>query len=52
MHQKELNQLTNKVLINGLRVKRQSEATLPVDAKLTDKEITILMLICDEISTK
>ena len=45
MHQKELNQLTNKALIYELLVKRQTEATLTVDAKLTDKEITILRLI-------
>jgi hypothetical protein len=46
------NQLTNKALIDGLRLKRQAEANLPVDAKLTDKEITVLRLICEEKSTK
>ena len=46
------NQLTNKALIDGLRVKRQAEASLPVDAKLSDKEITILRMICEEKSTK
>jgi DNA-binding NarL/FixJ family response regulator len=46
------NQLTNKALIDGLRTKRQAEANLPVDAKLTDKEISILRMICEEKSTK
>ncbi len=46
------NQLTNKALIDGLRVKRQAEAAMPVDAKLTDKEISILRMICEERSTK
>jgi DNA-binding NarL/FixJ family response regulator len=54
VHEEEyyFNQLTNKALIDGLRVKRQAEASLPVDAKLTDKEITILRMICEEKSTK
>jgi DNA-binding NarL/FixJ family response regulator len=46
------NALTNRALIDGLRSKRQVEATLPVDTKLTDKEITILKLMCEEKSTK
>jgi DNA-binding NarL/FixJ family response regulator len=46
------NQLTNKALIDGLRVKRQAEANLPIDAKLSDKEISILRMICEEKSTK
>ena len=46
------NQLTNKALIDGLRMKRQAEASLPVDAKLTDKEISVLRMICEEKSTK
>ena len=36
------NALTNRALIDGLRTKRQVETTLPVDTKLSDKEITIL----------
>lgn len=54
VHEQEyyFNQLTNKALIDGLRVKRQAEASLPVDAKLTDKEISILRMICEEKSTK
>lgn len=46
------NTLTNKALIDGLRVKRQTENTMPTDAKLTDKEVTILKLMCEEKSTK
>ena len=54
VHEEEFyfNQLTNKALIDGLRVKRQAEASLPVDAKLNDKEIAILRMICEEKSTK
>lgn len=54
VHEQEyfFNQLTNKALIDGLRTKRQAEANLPVDAKLTDKEISILRMICEEKSTK
>lgn len=54
VHEQEyyFNQLTNKALIDGLRIKRQAEASLPVDAKLSDKEITILRMICEEKSTK
>lgn len=46
------NALTNKALIDGLRMKRQAEAGLPLDTKLTDKEVTILKLMCEEKSTK
>lgn len=54
VHEQEyfFNQLTNKALIDGLRLKRQAEAALPMDAKLTDKEITILKMMCEEKSTK
>jgi len=54
VHEQEFffNQLTNKALIDGLRMKRQVEANLPVDAKLTDKEISVLRMICEEKSTK
>jgi DNA-binding NarL/FixJ family response regulator len=54
VHEQEyfFNQLTNKALIDGLRTKRQAESSLPVDAKLTDKEISILRMICEEKSTK
>jgi DNA-binding NarL/FixJ family response regulator len=46
------NALTNKALIDGLRMKRQAEAGLALDTKLTDKEVTILKLMCEEKSTK
>ncbi len=46
------NALTNKALIDGLRTKRQAESGLPADVKLSDKEITILKLMCEEKSTK
>lgn len=54
VHQQEyyFNTLTNKALIDGLRLKRQAESALPTDAKLTDKEVTILKLMCEEKSTK
>lgn len=54
VHQQEyfFNQLTNKALIDGLRHKRQVEAATPSDAKLTDKEMTILKMMCEEKSTK
>jgi DNA-binding NarL/FixJ family response regulator len=45
------NDLTNKALLNGLRTKRVSESNTP-EVYLTDKEITILKLMCDEKSTK
>lgn len=45
------NDLTNKALLSGLRMKRVPE---PVEANvhLTDKEITILRLMCEEKSTR
>ena len=46
------NDLTNKALLSGLRTKRTSENSLPQDVQLTEKEITILKLMCDEKSTK
>ncbi len=54
VHQQEyyFNTLTNKALIDGLRHKRQAENALPSDTKLTDKEVIILKLMCEEKSTK
>lgn len=54
VHEQEyfFNALTNRALIDGLRTKRQVETTLPIDTKLSDKEITILKLMCEEKSTK
>jgi DNA-binding NarL/FixJ family response regulator len=45
------NELTNKALLNGLRQKKPAEMAAP-DVHLTDKEITILKLMCEEKSTK
>jgi DNA-binding NarL/FixJ family response regulator len=45
------NELTNKALLNGLRTKRPAETSAP-EVHLTDKEITILRLMCEEKSTK
>jgi len=45
------NELTNKALLNGLRNKKQE--TLSVfDAQLSDKEIRVLKLMCEEKTTK
>src|SRR5215216_6935946 len=44
------NELTNKALLNGLRMKKPTEMSAP-DVHLTDKEITILKLMCEEKST-
>jgi DNA-binding NarL/FixJ family response regulator len=46
------NELTNKALLSGLRTKRTTESSMAQDVQLTDKEITILKLMCDEKSTK
>lgn len=46
------NELTNKALLSGLRTKRSNESSAPHDVQLTEKEITILKLMCDEKSTK
>ena len=45
------NELTNKALLNGLRMKKPAESVSP-DVHLTDKEVTILKLMCEEKSTK
>lgn len=45
------NDLTNKALLNGLRTKRVTDTAVP-EVHLTDKEITILKLMCEEKSTK
>lgn len=45
------NDLTNKALLNGLRMKKPVEAPVQ-EVQLTEKEITILKLMCDEKSTK
>ena len=45
------NDLTNKALLNGLRTKRV-DANAVHDVQLTEKEIIILKLMCEEKSTK
>jgi DNA-binding CsgD family transcriptional regulator len=45
------NDLTNKALLYGLRSKKAPEP-VAADVHLTDKEITILKLMCEEMSTK
>lgn len=53
-HEYYFNSLTNKALLNNLR-QRNTVSTFKMhheDAALTDKEITILRLMCDEKSTR
>jgi DNA-binding NarL/FixJ family response regulator len=45
------NELTNKALLSGLRMKKDPIVATP-DVQLTDKEVTILKLMCEEKSTK
>lgn len=45
------NELTNKALLTGLRTKRV-EISTPEEAQLTDKELKILKLMCEEKTTK
>lgn len=45
------NDLTNKALLNGLRMKTPAAAPVP-EVSLSDKEVTILKLMCEEKSTK
>lgn len=55
-HEQEFyfNSLTNKALLNNLRQKNAgpSFALAQEDARLTEKEITILRLMCEEKSTR
>jgi DNA-binding NarL/FixJ family response regulator len=45
------NELTNKALLAGLRTRR-TEPSLPQDANLSEKETTILKMMCEEKTTK
>jgi DNA-binding NarL/FixJ family response regulator len=45
------NELTNKALLTGLRTKRV-EVSAPEEANLTEKELKILKLMCEEKTTK
>ncbi len=46
------NELTNKALLSVLRNKHYDEQTVPQDVHLSEKEINILKLMCEEKSTK
>ncbi|MEY4892564.1 MAG: hypothetical protein RIQ34_1176 [Bacteroidota bacterium] len=46
------NDITNKALLSGLKNKRTVEAATPPDVQLSEKEVTILKLMCEEKSTK
>ncbi len=46
------NEYTNKAMLNGLRTRRVMEATQADEAELSDKEMQVLKLMCDEKSTK
>ncbi len=45
------NDLTNKALLNGLRMKKPQEAPVQ-EVQLTEKEVTILKYMCEEKTTK
>src|ERR1022692_4735237 len=45
------NELTNKALLTGLRTKRNDGSGFQ-DAMLTEKELTVLKLMCEERTTK
>lgn len=45
------NELTNKALLTGLRTKR-TDGGLPQEVNLSEKELTILKLMCEEKTTK
>ncbi|WP_018614106.1 response regulator transcription factor [Segetibacter koreensis] len=46
------NDYTNKAMLSGLRNRKPVEPHLPDDAELSNKEIHVLKLMCDEKSTK
>ena len=46
------NELTNKALLSGLRSRRSDTIGIPQEVNLTDKELTILKLMCEEKTTK
>lgn len=54
VYQKEFffNDYTNKAMLSGLRNKRVIEHHIAADAELSDKEMHVLKLMCDEKSTK
>ena len=46
------NELTNKALLTGLRTKRTDFATGHQEVNLSEKELTVLKLMCEEKTTK
>ena len=46
------NDYTNKALLTGLKSRRVLDASNHEDAELTEKELQVLKLMCDEKSTK
>lgn len=46
------NDYTNKAMLSGLRNKKAVEQQMPDDADLSNKELQVLKLMCDEKSTK
>ncbi len=46
------NEYTNKAMLSGLRNRRIVETNPAYDAELSDKEMQVLKLMCDEKSTK
>lgn len=54
VHDREyfFNDYTNKALLTGLKSRRVLEASAHDDAELTEKELQVLKLMCDEKSTK
>jgi len=46
------NELTNKALLTGLRTKRTDTTHGPSDVSLSEKELRVLKLMCEEKTTK
>jgi len=46
------NELTNKALLTGLRTKRTDMVNGPTDVSLSEKELRVLKLMCEEKTTK
>ena len=46
------NEYTNKAMLTGLRTRRVLENSLPEDTELSEKEVQVLKLMCDEKTTK
>lgn len=46
------NDYTNKAMLSGLRSKRVVDVPLSFDVELSDKELQVLKLMCEEKSTK